>query len=105
MDQDTFEKSTTSKPKYDFEELKAEHKAHIYAMIVGYFFCTVLFLGQHLMGNEYANSSEALALLCLLDTIWAFELCKVKPKRKKIYDYCNFKRFFISYGYGNMVME
>lgn len=83
MNQDTFEKNTNEKPKYDFEELKAEHKAHILGREVGGLFCTILFIIQQLTGNELADSAEALALLCLLDTILVFELCKFKPKRKK----------------------
>lgn len=83
MNQDTFEKSTNEKPKYDFDELKAEHEAHLLSRYVGLLFCTTLFIVQHLIGNEYADSGEAFALWCLLNAIWAFELCKVKPKRKK----------------------
>lgn len=83
MNQDTFEKNTNEKPKYDFEELKAEHEAHLLSREVGGLFCAILFIVQHLKGNELADSAEALVLFCLLDTIWALELCKFKPKRKK----------------------
>lgn len=81
MNQDTFEKNTNEKPKYDFEELKAEHKAHLFSREVGYLFCTILFIVQHKMGKDY--SAELLAVLTLSDTVFFLELCQLKPKRKK----------------------
>lgn len=81
MERDIFEKSTNEKTTYDFEELKAEHKAHLLNREVGLLFCTILFIVQHKMGKDY--SAELLAVLTLLGTVFFLELCQFKPKRKK----------------------
>ena len=62
--------------------MKSENNANMSEIIIGYFFCTLLFIYRQKTGKEW--SSEVLAVILLIDTVSALKLCKAfKLKRKK----------------------